>query len=62
MNKLHPTIMFTTEQSGLKLQKNLLVMLQKGTVESHLYVNPKDNYQCLEASSCLHFHCKKDIP
>ena len=63
INKVHPTIKFTTEWSKTSINfLDATVSLIEGVIKTDLYVKPTDSHQYLQSSLCHPYHCKKRIP
>ena len=62
INKMHPTIKFTTDWSKASINfLDIIVSIAEGVIEDDLYVKPTDSHQYLLSSFC-HQGYTKGIP
>ena len=61
INKVHPTIKFTTEWSKTSISFLDVTVSLVEVIETDLYVTPTHSHQYLQSSSCHPFHCKTGI-
>ena len=60
INKIHPTIKFTTDWSYSSVKfLDVKVIIKDGRIITDLHWKPTDSHQYLESSSRHPYHCKK---
>ena len=63
INKMHPTIKFTTYWSKTSINfLDVTLSIAEPVIRTDLYVKPTDSDQSVLSSSCHPFYCKNVIP
>ena len=63
LNKIHPTIKFTSSHSLINVPfLDIMMSLHNCIIETDLFTKPTDKHQHLLSSSCHPHHTKKAIP